>query len=496
MSAPSEAPDRSVRRSLSRLKGWAEISTLDAIGRLLLQVGTTFVLARLLTPEDFGTAAVVLTLMAVAAICVGAPFEEAIAQRRVIRRAHLQTAAAASLLAALALGGLTSLAGVLLTASFDSEAIVWLIPFAGVILLANVPWTIAISSARRRRSFESIALANLLGNAVGTVAAIALALGGAGVWALVAFRVVTQCAAALILTLRLRLWLFPRWSTVHFRELFWFARFSLLARLLDDLVYLVFNYTVAGLYGLAALGFLNMALRVVEPLRGAIVAIVHNLAFAFFVHAGGEARRLAAQVSSTVSHTSFLTTPVFLGLAAVAPLLIAVMAGPGWEPATQIAILLALGCALSTPLQVVVAALNASGRPQFAVKAGLYSSVGMVSVLVLAAPAGAVAAGIARCVGDAVRGAYTVEAAARHLGTPRYVLLGPVAAALGLSGLMALSVVALGGALAGAMPEALLLAILVVAGAAIYSLAIFTLFPSQLRHLARRLAGAPSVEQN
>lgn len=474
-------------RLTGRLAGWIGVAAVDAVGRLLLQIATTVVLARWLAPEDFGTAALVLTVTAVAAVTVGAPFEEPIAQRRVIRRRHLQVALAMSWAVAFVLFLLSLVLGPLLADAFDAPALALLLPFAMLVPMANGPFDIAKAWARRRRRFNDVAAANLAGHGAGAIAAIALATAGAGVWSIVAFRVVTLAAAALILVARLGLWLLPRWSPRHLRELRWFAGVSLAARLIDDLVYLVFNYSVGVLFGLAALGYFNMALRIVEPIRGAVIAISHNLSFAWFVQSAGDRSRLGEELVAAASYTAFFVAPAFFGIAAVAPVLITVMAGEGWREAAVIAVWLAIGSGFLLPVQLVITALNASGRPQHAVWSGVWGSIAMAIVLIAALPAQALAAGIARCAGDGVRTAYALRVAQRRLAVPWHRLLAPLAAAWGVAGAMALSVAATASLFPAHVTPALVLPALVALGMVVYALAVWLLFRDHVRAVGRRL---------
>ena len=60
---------------------WLGWSGLDAVGRLAMLTASTAVLSRCMSPRDFGVAALVLTVVTVASVLVGAPFEDALAQR-------------------------------------------------------------------------------------------------------------------------------------------------------------------------------------------------------------------------------------------------------------------------------------------------------------------------------------------------------------------------------------------------------------------------------
>ena len=383
-----------------RVSAWAAIAGAEAAIRMLLQVIVTAVLARLLTPDEFGVTALVLTLVTIFNVFVAIPFEEPLAQRKYLRGAHVRTALAASWAAALVFLLLSVVLGYGMGRFYGVPAMTALLPTASLLLFPNVALVIATALARRRRAFNAIALASLIGNVTGSVAAIALGLLGAGIWALIAFRVVTVFAQATALIALIGMSLRPAWSPHHHRDLRRFAWFILWDRLTDNLTYLLFNYLVGGMFGLTVLGHFNMAMRVIEPIRGAVLAISHNLSFSLLLPIAHIQKELAAQVRIACRRTTLITAPVFLGIAAVAPLLIPVLAGPGWDNAIVIMQILGVGSALVTSTQLVLTGLSVVGTPQYSLWRGLVRlSVIAISLLALSS-FGAIAVGATRMLGD------------------------------------------------------------------------------------------------
>ena len=463
-----------MRRSLS-------FSAIDVFGRLLIQIATTLVLARLLQPEHFGVAGLVLSLAGIFAVLVSAPFEEPLAQRKVVRRGHIATALGVTLLGAVVLAALAVPLGMLLAHRFEVPAFVSLVAASAVIPLSRAPYGVALAWARRRRRFDVIAVANLGGVLFGAAAAVVLALKGAGPWAILALRLIADAVSALILLASFGLWIRPRWSRRHFDDLRWYATYSLSSRLIDNASYFIFNAMVAGLYGLTALGFLNMALRLVEPLRGGIASMSHNLTFSVFVVHRTDREGLAVHVVRIISNLAFLIVPTFLGLAAVAPTLVPVLAGPGWEPAVWITIWLAAGCALSLPVGLLGTALNAMGQPQHDTISRLWGAGVMMIVLPLAQPVQATAVGIARFGGDIARTFYLAESATKALGRDRTTLLGAVVTAWAMAAAMACTVVVAGELLTGSLGDPLRLVVQVLLGVSIYGLGLLLLAPRRVQ---------------
>ena len=335
-----------------RLAGWIGWAGLDAAGRLALLTGSTIVFSRILSPRDFGVAALVLTIVALAAIFVGAPFEEALAQRRRLRMAHLRAALGVSWAVAAALCVAAIPAGAWLAERYGEPEFRALLPAATASIFFSGHSDIVTALARRLRRFNEVAAATLYAHVVGVGLALAMALAGWGVWALIAQRLLVVVARAILLQWRIGFLVLPGWSAAHVRELGRFAGFSFLARLAENATYLAFNNLVQAFYGVAALGQVNMAMRLIEPIRGAITATGPNLAFSFFARAG-DANRQSALRADIVSRSAFVTAPVFVGLAVVAPTLLPLIAGPGWQEAVGIAVCLSLASALAATAGLV-----------------------------------------------------------------------------------------------------------------------------------------------
>lgn len=400
-----------------RMMGWLGLAGADAVGRLLMQIAATAVLARMLGAEAFGAAAIVFSTVALAAtIAGGVPFEEALVHRRGVKRGHFQSALAASLVAALGVVALVLLFGDALGGVFGIDDGRLLLLGGCALLFANAFSVVLIAFARRRRRFAAVAQASLASNAFGCVAAVAIAVLGGGVWALIALRVLQVFANAALLAIMLGVFFMPAWRPERFREIAGFASISLGERFVENANYLVFNYAVGALFGLGALGQLNMAMRIVEPLRGAFLGISHNLAYPGLMRAARSGRPMSDAVAEATMAATLLAAPVFLGLAAVSPTLIPLLAGPGWEDAVLIAIMLAAGGSITTTVQMLYTSSQVLGRPDLNLKRRLVGLASLAAVLAAAQPFGAAAAGVARVGGDAAEALWSATASRRLAG--------------------------------------------------------------------------------
>ncbi|MAA74426.1 MAG: hypothetical protein CMN28_06950 [Salinisphaeraceae bacterium] len=472
----------------TRLLNWIVSLGSDAVGRFALQLGSTIVFARLLAPEQFGQAALVVVIMAVLSIIVTAPFEEGLVQQRRVRRMHFSAALGALLLLALLLYGLT--AALALTVGewlFGAAGIGPLIAGFGLILLAEGPYAVFCAAARRRRRFGSIAAANFAGLLLGTVVGIGLALSGVGVWSLLAVRVVSRYVSAVWIAVAAGYRIFPAWSPRHLRSSARFAGWYFADRCTTNLTDAVFQALVTSLLGLAANGYLNMAMRIVEPIRGASGAISHNLAMAYFTRLQDTPARLRDSLEAAMQHTCLILFPIFVGLAAVSGTLIILLAGEQWQPAVPVAVLLALSAALISPTEFVHTAVTARGRAELGFATSLTGLVVTIVSVAALAPLGVIAAGWSRLLyygGDA---AWGVGLAAGLFGIPtlRFArLLWRLVAAATVMGLL---VWWLPGLLPPDLPRLGVLAAQVGAGALTYGLLVAVLVPDLVRQTLSQL---------
>ena len=418
--------------------GWAGF---DAVGRLFLLTVSTTVFSRLLLPIDFGLSALVFTTVTIASVLVGAPFEESLAQRRHIMRAHAETATATALFVGTALFLLSFPLAAVLARFYQEPLVLQLLPAAMASIFFTGYIDISTGLLRRQRKFNDLAIASLTGNLLGIGISVAMAVIGFGIWSLIAQRLMISGITALVLAQRIGFIVPPKFSFAHFKDLRGYAGVSLADRLADNLNYFAFNNLVGAIYGLQALGYVNMAMRLIEPLRGAFTSTGHNLAFFYFAAVKTDKIKLRERADEVLTRAALVVAPVFVGLAAVMPVLLPLIAGPGWEPAVNIAICLGLGAAILLPARLIYTALSASARPEFSLGSNLANVAVTNTVLLLASGLGPINVGLARIAGDSIQSSIAVGLSPRHLDWSRWDRLQILLTAWLLSGFMGMAVI-------------------------------------------------------
>ena len=325
---------------------------------------TVAILARFLTPADYGTAAVAIALASFAFQVSDMGIGAALVQTEKAPRAVRSTAFWASV----AVGfGLLLLSIVLSkpVAAFMGEPQV-----AGMVIAGGLIFAIySLGSANqavfmREMRFRSIELRNWIGLGTGSLIAISAAVAGAGAWALVLQQI------AYLGTFVAALWWRPGWrpaltfSRSVFRDLWSFAiriaggRWARLAELL------VVTLLIGRLASVADLGAWSFATSMVILPMSMIVIPISEVLFSAFSRMRDEPERISALWLNGMAYLAALLLPLMFGLIVVSPDLIPTLFGSRWEVSVSIVQILSLAVIIRGLQSWGSIYLDASGRPE------------------------------------------------------------------------------------------------------------------------------------
>jgi PST family polysaccharide transporter len=305
---------------------WAFVLSL---GRRASGAVFTFVLAALLGPHDFGVMAIALIYITVLWLLLEQGFMTAIVQRERLEPEHLDSAFWLNLAWCAVLAGVgVATAG--LWADLNGEAV--LEPVVQVLSLLVIIEGFAIvqqALLQREMKFKQLAIRWNVAAALGGVTGVALALGGAGVWALVAQQTVIEGTALVLL------WVMSDWrprlrfSVRHARELIPFS-FGVFLSNLGGFVSQRADALLMGIFfGPVVVGIYRLADRFAEILLEATVQPVGAVTLPVLSRAQLDRAALQRSLERCLRAAMLFTAPGMLVLAACSDELMRVI-GPEW----------------------------------------------------------------------------------------------------------------------------------------------------------------------
>jgi O-antigen/teichoic acid export membrane protein len=322
-----DAPGPSLSERASSGVLWLTVQTwVSRLGAFV----TVAVLARLLTPADFGVVAIALTILPVVYLLADLGFTTYLVQSERIDRTSTSTAFWSSTAIGVLLAGLIVLAAPLLATLFGvpaaAPAIAGVAPAVLIVALAATP----IALLRREMRFRALSVQSGAAALLGQAIALVLALTGAGVWALIA-QVLVQQGVVMALA-----WAFAHWrphlvvSRTDFREMIGFGvkvmsvDFAAMTRFGAENVLIS---RVVGAAGLGALGVAQRFVQTAKDLTGSAIAPVSLVAFA---RIRGDRDRVFSGYRRSVRITFAATAPALAGVLVLAPVAVPLIFGDQW----------------------------------------------------------------------------------------------------------------------------------------------------------------------
>ncbi|HEX2505842.1 MAG TPA: MOP flippase family protein [Gaiellaceae bacterium] len=370
-----DAPE-SLRSKVIGGAGWTLLS--QAVVQAT-RLAVAIALARLLTPEDFGLAAMAIVFATLASLFADLSLGAALIQRPEIDELHRSTI----FWTTVGLGVLVTLAGVALAgpvASFFGEPEVRsLFAVLSLLFLLNSLGVVQWALLSREMAFRSLQLREMGSVAIGGLAGIGVALAGLGPWAIVTQTLVTA-ATALLLLWRISPWR-PRlvFSGAVLRDAGGFGLKLFGSRLLSYANTNLDNVLVGRFLGASALGVYALAYNVMFAPVIRLAAPLHNVLFPAFSRLQDDEPRLVRAWLQSKRVLAAVLVPIFLAMIALAPDLIRGLFGQKWSQAVPVLQLLATAGVAHTFVVLNWSLLQARGRAGQLLLVNIITSIAVVT---------------------------------------------------------------------------------------------------------------------
>jgi O-antigen/teichoic acid export membrane protein len=357
------SPKDEARRVKEKVIRGAFWSLIDTAGGQLLSFLAFLLLARLLTPADYGVVSLAMAVLFLPSLLLNEGFANALVQREDINDDHLTTAFWANLGLALFFT-LIVYVGAHWVAEISGEPLVepalkWL----SLGLIATAVTSIGASIYRRRIQYSTFALRTLVAYISGAVVGIAMAALGCGVWSLIGSQLAQFVVGTAVifagLGWRPRLTL----SIPALRDLYRFSSRTMVADALRFANERTDAIIIGGVLGAVPLGFYYMAQRLLATVNYVAISPVHSVMLPTLSRMQSDPQRLAYTYVSMTLTVALLWVPTVGGLGLISPHLVPLLFGHKWDPAVpviEIVCITAVTQALTGPTSQVLLAV---GKP-------------------------------------------------------------------------------------------------------------------------------------
>ena len=381
--ASTNQPLESLGDRVRRAVIWRSGSQLVA---QLVQWGSTFMVIRILSPRDYGLFAMTQVVLVLLNMANGYGLASALIQQRDVTRRQIGQLFGMLLVLNLGLGLAQALLAPLAAAYYRQPIVADLLRVQALLYVTTPFIALPYALLSRGLEFRRQATANIAASLAGAATALAGALAGWGVWTLVAAPLMLFTVRATMMmraAVRESGWLRP---VFDFRGAGALARFGgvMATAQLFWFVQSQADIFIAGrVFTAHALGLYSTALLLTQIFVSKVMPPLNEVAFSAYARLHGDAGDMAHAFVRALRIVMAAALPCYLGLAATAEPLVAVVLGGKWVEMAPVVRLLALAMPFMT-LQVLLApACDARGRPGVGVRNGATGAVLLVAGFLL-----------------------------------------------------------------------------------------------------------------
>lgn len=335
---------------------------------------STLVLARLLTPADFGLVAMAMAVIALTELMGAFGFDSALIQRQNARREHYDTAWTFNVCFGIAISALIVILAIPAAGFYHESRLQLILPVLAIGAFVGGFENIGTVAFRKELNFRSEFRFLLAKRLASFIVTITLAVSFRTYWALVAGVVTGKLTGVLI-----SYWLHPyrpRITLAARRDLLHFSKWIFISNLIQFLHMYSAHFIVGRTIGPHGLGIYNVASEIAAMPSTELIAPLNRAVYPAYARLSGVLEELRSRFIEVFSIISLIAFPVAVGMFCVADPAVRILLGPQWLeaiPVIQIFAISGLAGALQSNLYLVIVAL---GRP----KANTILSAALLSI--------------------------------------------------------------------------------------------------------------------
>lgn len=352
-------------------------SAIDKFGVMALQFIIYVVLARVLSPADFGALNMIMIFIFVSMACVDGGFSSALVQKKHSTQTDYSTIFFWGMGIGLIFYLIIFAASGPIASFYNMPILKPLLQVIGITLIFSGMASTQTARLQKHLQFRELALVNVGTYILAGTVAIIMAFNGFGVWSLVVMTMAQTIGKVLILYLVTR-WL-PSliFSVKSFKRLFSFSGFLFLNTVMETISNNIQGIVIGKKFNATQLGYYSQASRLEYITGTSIPQIIAVVMYPIFSQFQDDKPKLRSIITLDHRVVSFIIYPLLTVLMIFAPNVISLIYGDKWLPAVPYYRILMCGAFFICLKNINSYAVAACGKS----KSLFYASIYQWSVL-------------------------------------------------------------------------------------------------------------------
>ena len=307
--------------------GW---SALENVTRMGVTFVVSIILARVLSPEQYGLIGILTIFIAIFNAIVDSGFTNALIRKQDTTDTDYSTVFYTNLVLSVALAAVLFFCAKPISVFFERPELVLLTQVMSSVVIINALSIVQRVRATKAIDFKTQTKITFISSIGSGVIGIAMAYMGYGVWALVSQQISNQLLTTFFF------WFYNKWtpklifSWASFKEMWAFGSKLLASGLIDTVWKEVYQVVIGKCYSPATLGLYTRAKQFADLCSSNLTSVVQRVSYPVLSSIQDDRVRLKGAYQRIIKTTMLPTFVLMLGIAACADSMIYVLIGEQW----------------------------------------------------------------------------------------------------------------------------------------------------------------------
>lgn len=348
----------------------------------------TIILARILTPNDFGLIGMLTIFIQVSQVLVVAGFNQALIQKKNTNEEDYSSVFYINLVVSLAMYLVLFFAAPFIAEFYNQPILIDLTRVLSLVFVINAFSYVQEARLTKEMRFKTLMLIHIPATVIGGIVSVVLAFLNFGVWSLIALQLVYRFAYAV------QIWIYSKWKPLFSfnkdsaRGLFSFGSKLMLSQVINTIFRNSYLIVIGKFFPLASVGYYQNANNLVQYPTSTFTSALKNVTFSAFSSIQDNNKKLKDGYKKVVLQLLFWLCPAFVLASALTVPLFRLIFTEKWLPAVPYFRLLCIVGILWPINDYNLSIVNIKGRSDITLKLEILKKAIIAVSLVIAIPFG------------------------------------------------------------------------------------------------------------
>ena len=338
-------------------------TTLQKYSKMFIQFISGIILARLLTPYDYGCIGMLALFVSLAETFIDGGFGSALIQKKAPTQEDYSTIFWWNIVMAFVMYAVLYACAPAIARFYDIPLLSNVLRVQGVVLFIYAFNIVQRNQLKKKLNFKVLSIVAIITSITSLCVTIYLAYKGFGVWALVAQNLITAAIPAVVF------WFYIKWRPIRafswqsFRELFSFGFFMFLTHLINQFCSKLGRLLIGKIYSPVTLGYYSKASSTESLASHSVSSVMTQVTYPLYVQVQDDKVALGNMVKRLTMTLSYVTFPLMFILILTAKPLFILLYSDRWlqsVPYFQVLCIVGLSNCLQAVNTQTIAAIGKS----------------------------------------------------------------------------------------------------------------------------------------